>query len=73
MLRRNHGGPPERGGHCGEATPASWARSGVAVGPGAVRVEKGENTGAGVIAGGGEEPPDDSLESSVNVFLSSSF
>ena len=35
--------------------------------------EGGENTGAGVIAGAGEEPPDDSLESSVNVFLSSSF
>ena len=33
----------------------------------------GENTGAGVIAGAGEGPPDDSLESSVNAFSSSSF
>ena len=44
LLRRNHGGPPERRGHRGEATPASWARCGAAVGPGAVRVEEGERT-----------------------------
>lgn len=43
MARRSHGGPPERGGHCGEETPAG-RRAGVAVGPGVVGVEKGERS-----------------------------
>lgn len=43
LAQRSHGGPPERGGHCGEETPAgSGAR--VAVGPGFVGLEKGERS-----------------------------